>query len=123
MKDVYVYMGRDNSVSLRLRSELHPGEQATDPPLQGATKVVLELEDGREFSTSGNNPELRVESDDTLVLQLGVAFENVEPGDAITGQLSVYYTDKPNGIAWPGSLESPNLPTFRFLPVDWKDKP
>jgi len=122
MRDVYIYMGRDNRVPVKLHSELTTGEEATDPPLQGATKVVLELADGTEFDST-TDPEIEIVDSSTISLWLGVALDELTAGEPITGQLSVFYTDRPNGVAWPGSTESPNLPTFRFIPVDWRDKP
>ena len=120
MRDVYVYRGRDNQVQMRLRSDTVESVAIYDPPLQGATKIVLKLDDGQTFDSTVD-PEIEVIDSDTLGFRLGPSL--LESEDPIRGYLSIFYTGTPNGIAWLGDPSQADQPTFRFIPVSWAIDP
>lgn len=117
MKEVYVYKGRDNPVTVQLVAEPRDEDaDSPDPPLQAALRVTLKTENGLELD-SEQDAALEMLDDTRIRMILGPEFAEKEGG--LRGYLTIYYVNTPNGIAWPGSRQEQDQPTFLFLPVDW----
>lgn len=120
MLEVFVYKDRDNPVVVELRAEARTEDDPTPaPPLEDATKVTLKTSNGLSLDTD-NDPDA-IEIIDTTRLRMVLGPEFATKDEGLDGFLSVFYLNTPNGIAWPGSREDPDLPTFRFIPVAWPE--
>ena len=119
MLEVYVYKGRDNPVVVALQAQArNENDPEPDPPLQSAVRVTLKT--SNELSLDSDQDDALEMLDDTrLRMVLGPEF--TEKDDGLEGYLTVYYANTPNGIAWPGSRQEPDAPTFLFIPVRWPE--
>jgi len=116
--EIYVYKNRDNPVIVELVAEAREGAAVEpDPPLQSATKVTLKTDNSIELDTDNDPDRLEMLDDTRLEMVLGPEFADVDYG--LRGYLSVFYSDTPNGVAWPGHANDPDEATFLFIPVPW----
>lgn len=119
MLEVYVYRDRDNPVVVELHSEPRTEDDPQPaPPLESATRVTLKTANGLSLD-SDQDDALEILDDTRVQMILGPEF--AEKTEGLNGYLTVYYANTPNGIAWPGSRDEPDSPTFLFLPVAWPE--
>lgn len=119
MQEVFVYRGRDNPVTQELVAVPRPGEPDPGPPLEAALRVTLKTDNGLVLDSDDDPDALMILDDRRIRMVLGPAF--AEKDEGVRGYLTVYYINTPNGIAWPGSRDEQDQPTFLFLPVPWPE--
>lgn len=123
METIYVYKGHNNRFSIELEAHTVSGDLIADAPLTAATRVTLTTDNGLAFDSSDSDGVITIDDGRSLTFHLGPSFVEKTEGDPVSGFLSIFYADRPDGIAWPASEDSQHRPTFRFLPVGWEKMP